>query len=54
MCVRGDENQFLKQNVRAWLMTDCIAVADSGKKKITYPQRYTSKLCHISCLFINQ
>lgn len=34
MCVRGDENQFLKQNVRAWVMTGYIVVADSGKKKL--------------------
>lgn len=34
MWVRSDENQFLKENVRAWVMTDYIAVADCGKKKL--------------------
>lgn len=54
-CVcKRDEKQFLK-DARGWVMTDYIAVANSEKKnKFTYPQRYTSKFSHISCLFINQ
>lgn len=34
MCIRRDENCFLKKDVRTCVMTDYIAVTDSEKKKL--------------------